>query len=78
MPDQAREYVRERVEAAIEGARRVVDAAEMAALPRAELTPVQVDCGTVHYTRERRVRLLLTNTGQVGRSLRASSCQCRD
>lgn len=39
---QAHEYVRERVEGALVEARRIVDAMEMAAIPKCELEPREV------------------------------------
>lgn len=67
--------MRERVEAVIEAARRTVDAREMAAIPRCELDPVNVDLGDVHYAEAKSVRLLLRNVGQVSPTS-ASSIMC--
>ena len=61
---QVRSTVRERVEAAVEAARREVDADELAQVPRAELEPRFLDFGVVSCDIER--DLVLTNTGQVG------------
>lgn len=65
---QARQYVRERVAAAVEAARRTVDAREMAAMPRCQLDPLTVDFGDVMFGQEKRLRLLLRNVGQVNSS----------
>eukprot|EP00884_Botryococcus_braunii_P001968 jgi/Botrbrau1/11772/Bobra.0195s0097.1 len=62
---KARLFVREKVEAALELARRAVDAQEMAGLPRCELSMTQVEVGRVLYAIERSVHLVLTNVSQV-------------
>lgn len=60
-----REYNRERVEAAVEAARRRVDAAEMAAMPRCELEPSTADFGTLHYGQQAACDIVLRNVGSV-------------
>lgn len=64
---QVKKTVRERVEAAVEAARREVDAEELAQIPRAELEPCFLDFGFVSCDVER--DLVLTNTGQVSSTL---------
>ena len=51
--------------AAVDAARRTVDAREMAAVPRCELDPLHADFGDVMFAQEKRLRLLLRNVGQV-------------
>lgn len=62
---QAKQYVREHLDLAIEAARRTVDAREMAAIPRCELVPLAVDLGDVMGAQEKRLQLQLRNVGQV-------------
>lgn len=60
-----REYVRDVVEAAVDTARRTVDAREMAAMPRCELEPTSAEIGEAFYSREKKIHLILRNIGQV-------------
>ncbi|DBA87288.1 hypothetical protein WJX77_005794 [Trebouxia sp. C0004] len=60
-----REYVRDVVEAAVDTARRTVDAREMAAMPRCELEPTSAEIGEAFYGQEKKVHLILRNIGQV-------------
>ncbi|KAL3153090.1 Heat shock 70 kDa protein A [Trebouxia sp. C0009 RCD-2024] len=59
------EYVRDTVEAAVDTARRTVDAREMAAMPRCELEPTSAEIGEAFYGQEKKVHLILRNIGQV-------------
>ena len=58
------------MDAEVEAARRKVDAAEIAAIPRACLEPLFLDFGLV--SRDMRREASLINTGQV--SMLLSSC----
>ncbi|KAK9821522.1 hypothetical protein WJX74_007052 [Apatococcus lobatus] len=60
-----REYVRDKLEASLETARRNVDAQEMAAMPRCELEPNSLDVGDVYYCTTKALHLMLHNVGQV-------------
>ncbi|KAL0027397.1 hypothetical protein WJX79_008379 [Trebouxia sp. C0005] len=60
-----REYVRDAVEAAVDTARRTVDAREMAAMPRCELEPTSAEVGEAFYGQEKKMHLILRNTGLV-------------
>ncbi len=51
--------------AAVDAARRAVDAREMAAIPRCDLHPLTVDLGDVMFAQDKRFRLQLRNVGQV-------------
>ena len=61
---QARELVRQRVDAEVEAARRDIDAHEIAQIPRAKLEPLYVDFGPV--VKDTQQHITLTNSGQVG------------
>ena len=56
---------RKLVDAAIEEARRVVDASEMAAMPHCQLEPVVTDAGAVHFCSPKAITVALRNTSTV-------------
>lgn len=56
---------RKLVDAAIEEARRVVDAQEMADMPHCQLDPVITDAGILHFCDRKDVSVALRNTGTV-------------
>ncbi|CAK0784059.1 hypothetical protein CVIRNUC_007262 [Coccomyxa viridis] len=60
---QARELVRQRVDAEVEAARRDIDAHEIAQIPRAKLEPLYVNFGSV--AKDAQQHITLTNCGQV-------------
>lgn len=62
---QVHEYVRLKVEAAVDAARRVVDSREMASMPRCELEPTSADMGNVFYATRKELHIRLLNPGQV-------------
>ncbi len=55
------------MDAEVEAARRKLDAAEIAAIPRARLEPLFIDFGLVSGDAQQEVTLM--NTGQVSRFL---------
>lgn len=61
---RAKVYSRERVDAAVDAARRIVDAREMEARPKCELEPTNVDAGTCLYGAPHTAHLILTNTSR--------------
>ncbi|KAL6770923.1 hypothetical protein ACKKBF_B33235 [Auxenochlorella protothecoides x Auxenochlorella symbiontica] len=61
----AHEYLRHEIEAAIDVARRLVDAKEMAATPHCQLSPTSVDLGVLGYNEAKEVELTLRNEGQA-------------
>lgn len=76
---QVREFVREKVDEAVEAARREVDADELARIPRLLLEPLFLDLGLVSCDVKRDI--ILTNTGQVSIAQvrdACPSCQCAE
>ena len=69
---QARELVRQRVDAEVEAARRDIDAHEIAQIPRAKLEPLYVDFGCV--AKDAQQHITLTNSGQVGNLCEEAVC----
>lgn len=61
---------RKLVDAAIEEARRVVDAQEMADMPHCQLDPVVTDAGLLHFCERKDISVALRNTGTVRFRLR--------
>ena len=69
---QARELVRQRVDAEVEAARRDIDAREIAQIPRAKLEPLYVNFGFV--AKDAQQHITLTNCGQVGSVCEGAVC----
>ena len=62
---EARKFNPEKVEAALQDARRHIDVEEMASIPRCKLSPTVIEVGNVHYGKPVEATVTIHNIGEV-------------